>query len=278
MIQDKNKVEILWGLFALTIILPLLDIFLNSINLFLPYLTILKFILPIIVLLWHSFYLFGLLNSALLLMPSFIIGFLFEIIGVNFGIVFGGNYFYNVTSLGPIILGVPILIPFFWSFFIYTGYIITSSFLVWMDIPKPSKINKNIWLVPLLIIIDGLVVVAIDLFMDPIMVSSHNWTWNNGGVYFGIPLGNFVGWFLVTILSTGIFRVYEYYFPIIKSRRTPALLLIPVIGYLSLIIIFSILALNLELYKVTLVGIVIMLPIVLLNLYLFIKKYDKISK
>lgn len=278
MINNENKVKILWGLFALTIIIPILDIILNYFSLFFPFLTILKFVLPIIVLLGHSIFLFGYSKSALLLIPPFIIGLLFEIIGVNFGVVFGGNYWYNPNSLGPIIFGVPVLIPFFWSFFIYTGYLITSSSLVWLNISKPSRLNKKIWLLLLLIIIDGLIVTAIDIFMDPIMVTNNNWTWVNGGTYFGIPIGNFVGWFIVTMISSGIFRGYEYFFPIKKTTLSLSLLLIPTIGYLSLVIIFSILALNLGLYQIVIIGGIVMLPVALINLFLFAKNYDKISK
>jgi uncharacterized membrane protein len=39
------------------------------------------------------------------------------------------------------------------------------------------------------------------------------WAWLDGGPYFGVPIGNFVGWFVVTVLVTGLFRLFEYYKP-----------------------------------------------------------------
>ena len=37
---------------------------------------------------------------------------------------------------------------------------------------------------------------AWDLFLDPQMVGEGYWVWARRGLYRGIPLGNFVGWFL----------------------------------------------------------------------------------
>jgi putative membrane protein len=72
--------------------------------------------------------------------------------------------------------------------------------------------NKNI-IILFTILLDGLVVVALDLFMDPIAVKSGDWTWLEGGPYFGIPIGNFIGWFFVVVLAMGTFRAVEYFFP-----------------------------------------------------------------
>lgn len=275
MIKDINKLRFFWWLFAISVLLPISDIILNSLGFSFLFLTILKFVLPLIIFCLHAFYIFGFKNALFLLIPSFVTGLLFEIIGVNFGVIFGGTYSYNQTSLGPLIFKVPILIPFFWSFFIYTGYLISSSFLVWLNIEKPSIKNNKKWLLFGLIIFDALVVVAIDLFMDPIMVLSGNWTWVNGGAYFGVPLANFFGWFLVTVISCGFFRCYEYFFPIKKTTSFKSLLLIPVIGYLSLVLLFSILALNLELHILVVIGSLVMLPTALLNLFLYFKSNQK---
>ncbi|MEI6835548.1 MAG: carotenoid biosynthesis protein [Candidatus Falkowbacteria bacterium] len=271
MISNQNKVKILWGLFSLTVIIPIADFILTSFGINIPLVAVLKFIIPLVILLTHSLILFSPSRSALLLVPPFVIGFIFEIIGVNFGVIFGGNYFYNCSLLGPSFCGVPLLIPFFWSFFVYTGYLITSSFLIWLRVDKPSPQNKKIWLLVLLIIIDGLIVVAIDLFMDPIMVASNYWTWTSRGSYFGIPLGNFFGWFLVSIISSGIFRIREFFRPLKTSTLPDSIFLIPVIGYGALGLIFLILALKLELGQLALVGLIIMWPIVLLNLFLYLK-------
>jgi lycopene beta-cyclase len=45
---------------------------------------------------------------------------------------------------------------------------------------------------------------AWDLFLDPQMVGWGFWVWEGTGAYFGIPLVNFLGWFLVSGLITWI--------------------------------------------------------------------------
>ena len=55
------------------------------------------------------------------------------------------------------------------------------------------------WQVPLL---TGVLAVGVDLFIDPIAVKAGYWVWfKEGTVYYGIPLLNFVGWFVLMTLA-----------------------------------------------------------------------------
>lgn len=55
------------------------------------------------------------------------------------------------------------------------------------------------WQVPLL---TGIIAVLLDLFIDPIAVAAGYWVWFvEGTVYYGIPLLNFVGWFVIMFLA-----------------------------------------------------------------------------
>jgi uncharacterized membrane protein len=45
--------------------------------------------------------------------------------------------------------------------------------------------------------------VCLDLFIDPVAVATGYWVWFvPGEIYFGIPLLNFVGWFVLNVSST----------------------------------------------------------------------------
>jgi putative membrane protein len=56
-----------------------------------------------------------------------------------------------------------------------------------------------IWRVPLL---TAVVAVAFDLFIDPVAVAAGYWVWlKEANVYYGIPLLNFVGWFVLMGLA-----------------------------------------------------------------------------
>lgn len=227
------------------------------------------FCLPIALFAVHMVWLLGLSRGALFMLLSALIGLFFEIIGVRGGTFFGGPYFYDNQNLGPLVLGVPVLVPLFWSIFMYMGYVLTSSSLTWLGLDKPAKDNNNRWLLPLLVLLDGVAVVAIDLFMDPLMVHAGNWTWRSGGLYFGVPIGNFVGWFIVTVLSTGIFRIIEYLFPRHDKKRNDIFMLLPVLGYGGLCMILFLYALRIHLFGLAAVGLSVMMPLAVANLILF---------
>jgi putative membrane protein len=52
----------------------------------------------------------------------------------------------------------------------------------------------------------SLALTAWDLLLDPQMVDWGLWVWQEPGAYFGIPLINFLGWFLTGALVTWIAR------------------------------------------------------------------------
>ena len=121
-------------------------------------------------------------KAWLLFMVSFGFGLLVEWVGHTTGVPFGA---YGYTAPGPQLLGVPLLVPLGWFAFTLIG----------IELSPPG--TKR-WLAPLAL-------VAWDVGLDPLMVSQGFWRFD-GGAYYGIPLSNFVGWFvagaaLVTLLG-----------------------------------------------------------------------------
>ncbi len=116
-------------------------------------------------------------------------GLLAEAIGVRTGIPFG-EYRYAGT-LGPQILGVPLVIPLAWAMMAYPALEVARALT-----PRA---------VPL---VGGLALASWDLFLDPQMVAAGHWTWVDPdpslpGVA-GIPLTNFAGWLVVAVLLVGL--------------------------------------------------------------------------
>jgi len=55
------------------------------------------------------------------------------------------------------------------------------------------------WQVPLA---TGAIAVVLDLFIDPVAIAAGYWIWLvKGTVYYGIPLLNYVGWFVLMFLA-----------------------------------------------------------------------------
>jgi putative membrane protein len=122
----------------------------------------------------------GVIRGLIMSLCAVSVSFLAEFVGVSTGRLFG-NYSYT-DLLGTKIFGVvPILIPCAWLMLVYPCW---ECMRAW---------EKNMGLQ---IFYSALAVTAYDLSLDPRMVLDGYWVWHGGGVYFGIPLSNFVGWFL----------------------------------------------------------------------------------
>jgi putative membrane protein len=142
---------------------------------------------------------------------------------------------------------------------------------------EKSKYQK--WLPYLLLIcfVDALLVTTIDLYMDPISVKAGAWTWLDRGIYFGVPLGNYIGWFFVTFVSSLIIRTLDYYFPS-KSDIPDSLFLMPVYGLIFLWLSFTLTAIFYQLYSLVIVGTFVMLPIPLISVLMSWSWPKRISK
>lgn len=224
--------------------------------------------LAILLLMLHSVWTLGVFRGMSLVALSFTMGLVFEIVGVNYAMVFGGHYFYD-TAIQPRILDVPLLIPLIWAGFIYAGYSIVSSFFVWLNRGGPCAIRHRIIFKVSFAALSALVVLAIDLVMEPLQVAAGNWRWLEGGRYFGIPAGNFLGWFLVAFISILIFAILQEHLPGQREDTDEQVLLIPVIGYGFLCVILSFWALRTDMLSFVSVGCITMLPTVVINLSLF---------
>lgn len=127
-------------------------------------------------------------------------GLFFEVVGVLYSVPFGPYHYNPVTFL---VLGlVPTNVLMYWFVITYTARSITN-FMV-----KTTGKSKNT--IVALALIDGLIATAWDLIMDPIMVNIiHFWTWEEGGIFFGVPISNFLGWILVAFLICLVYRFFD---------------------------------------------------------------------
>lgn len=114
------------------------------------------------------------------------VGFAAEAVGVRTGLPFG-DYAY-ADSLGPRVLGVPLVVPLAWVMMAHL------CLLAGRRLAGPAAS----WLVA------AWALASWDLFLDPQMVSAGHWTWSDpspalAGVP-GIPLSNYAGWLAVAVV------------------------------------------------------------------------------
>ncbi len=125
-----------------------------------------------------------------------------EFIGTHTGLVFG-NYYYSDTLLGPLVGKVPPLVMLAYFAIGYTSYIMARIIAAGGINGLYERITG--WRLVLVAGITALIMTFNDLALDPISSTiKEEWTWVNGGAYFGVPIHNFYGWvgtvFVFTIL------------------------------------------------------------------------------
>jgi len=134
----------------------------------------------------------------------------FENIGVLTGFPFG--HYYYTDNLGPKLFLVPVLIG---PAYLGTGYLAWTIARVISGATHSRLPGHLTFTVPLLA---AFMMVAWDLSFDPIYSTiNHAWIWLEGGSYFGVPFGNFLGWLLTTFVFLQLFALYLKGRPNVKS-------------------------------------------------------------
>ena len=59
------------------------------------------------------------------------------------------------------------------------------------------------------ILLTSLLVTILDLVLDPIAVDEGRWKWQSPGKYYGIPIKNFFGWFLNTVIILFFYELFS---------------------------------------------------------------------
>lgn len=253
-----SKEKILWALFIVQVPLSVLGITGIVDRAVLVQITT---YLPLVLVGLHACWTLGARRGFGFIALAGFTGWAAEAFSLHYGTLFGGKYTYPTQAS---FLGVPLAIIAYWVVFIYMGYWLVATFLLWLNRKKPSRGKNSLMFLGATVLADGLTVTAIDLFMDPTSVRAGAWTWAHGGPYFGVPVGNFVGWFLVTIVVTGLFRLLEYHSPQPAPKVHDSVLLLPVLGYGLAGVMFLMRAVSYHLLLLAFIGtLIVILPAII---------------
>jgi uncharacterized membrane protein len=149
----------------------------------------LAFLLFIVIYLLHSYANFGPRKATVFLACAVVVSYAAEYIGVETGLPFG-HYVYS-SSLAPFIGPVPAIIPLLWAALAYFCVIAVPNYIY-----------------------AALLMVLVDVSLDPRYALSL-WRWSGPAPYFyGVPLLNFAGWFVV---SLAIYYAYK-----VSSKQSSA--------------------------------------------------------
>lgn len=188
-----------WSLIIVFLIVNILLIFtykdpnLLAIDSFLV--TAILFILAVL----HGNERYGKKNILIFFFITWAVSFSFENLSIATGFPFG--FYHYSPSLG--LLNVPLIIIFAYFAIGYLSWVL--SHVLTGQYHKKLE-GKQIFLVPF---IASFIMVMWDLSVDPISSTLQGlWVWTDPGAYFGVPISNFFGWFLVVYLFFQIFALY----------------------------------------------------------------------
>jgi len=132
---------------------------------------------------YHSYRLRGAKRTLILLLNIVGIAVIVELIGVT-----SGAYTYT----GQTLVLVTIFVGIGWIANTYPAMHIS---LYLLNLYNNKRIKPQEALV--VAILSGCFGVIYDLFMDPVAVALGTWVWAKEGPWYGVPLSNFIGWFLI---------------------------------------------------------------------------------
>ena len=141
---------------------------------------------------------------------TFLISWSSESASIAMRFPFGG--FHYTEILGPKIGAVPMAIM---PAYFVAGYLAWTMGTVFLADLGAGIERRNLFLVPF---VASFVMVMWDFCLDPIRSTIDGaWVWENGGAYYGVPISNYVGWYLTVFVIFQVFALYLYRFS--RNRR-----------------------------------------------------------
>ncbi|MBB5318316.1 carotenoid biosynthesis protein [Tunturibacter empetritectus] len=145
---------------------------------------------------------------------------LLESVSLRTGLPFGHYYFTDV--MGPKLIQLPVLLALAYVGMGYLSWVVGLLLVGHYD--EPLNGRRMIFL-PL---VASFVMAAWDLSMDPVWSNLYRaWVWKDGGSFFGVPVSNFLGWYLTVYLFYQAFALYLRGRPVaplpLKHWRLPVL-------------------------------------------------------
>ncbi len=145
-----------------------------------------------------------------------ILGYWVEYLGVHYGWLFGSYSYGDV--LGPQLWDIPLVIGINWVLVVYA-------------VCASLNMLARSWSRWLKAATGALLLVALDVLIEPVAIALGFWTWELGQP----PLQNFIGWFGAGLLQTCLFYLI---IPYTENRLAPLLLILQLVffSYLCLLL------------------------------------------
>ena len=184
----------LWIVFtAITILLPTASVAKAA-----PFLAVAMLVAFCLI---HSARRLGLRQTGILFVSAAVIANIYENLSISTGFPFG-SYVHTAAS-GPWLFQVPIIVgPIFFSV-CYIGWTLAV-----MILGEPGAAHQRLRQVGVPIV-GAFITVGWNICSDPIGATiARSWIYAHSGAYYGVPLSNYLGWFLCTWTIIQCWTVY----------------------------------------------------------------------
>ena len=183
----------------------------------------------------HGVRTYGWSGILVFLAASLAVSFATENLSIMTGLPFG-RYHFEVAAQLPHIGAVPVIVGLLYFTMGYFSWMIASLLLD--DADRHLDRPLNVVALPL---IAAFVMVQWDVVMDPPNATLYRaWIWHDGGGYFGVPLSNYVGWYLTVWLFCQAFALFVHLRPHALRPRPHGAALLPILIYLAVALSYAV--------------------------------------
>lgn len=161
---------------------------------------------------WHL----GAGRALTFLLLGYLVAWLAELCSINFGFPFGEYLYIPATRDQELwVAGVPFMDSLSYVFLAYASYTLALVALGpgrWEGAGFYLKEEAALLRSWRPLILGATLMVALDIVIDPVTLRGYRWFlgqiygYPEPGVYFGVPLANFGGWFLVALILIGLLQ------------------------------------------------------------------------
>jgi putative membrane protein len=158
----------------------------------------------------------GWLRTLVWTVTAYLIAWACEWSSVHNGFPFGRYYYIDRTSDRELwVAGVPFFDSLSFAFLSFISFeaavILRTPLTSWQVAPDDAPARRS-WLTT---VYAGLLMMFLDVVIDPVTLQGERWFlgqiygYLHGGPHFGVTIENYVGWFVVSVLITTTFRLWE---------------------------------------------------------------------
>ncbi len=161
-------------------------------------------------------------RAALLTGIVWVTAFVAEYSSTRTGIPFGFyTYLENTRDRELYLANVPFMDSLSFTFLAFAAYATALALLAPLKLPpgrpwlpRPA-VDDRLARSPVTLLLAAALFMLIDVVIDPLAVRGDRWflgqifTYPHAGLYFGVPIANFVGWFVVGMVGLGLYLLAD---------------------------------------------------------------------